>query len=99
MPRIIPKPNANDPTEAGSFLPNDPGQPTGSAGPPAPAQNNPGALEDMQNILQITQAARKIAVKYPTATPEIQSIMNAVQQLQMKVMMAQPPSEVAAPPQ
>jgi len=56
-------------------------------------------MDDMKNIIQITTAARRLASKYPTATPEVQTINDAVQKLQMKIMAVQPPAEVAAPPQ
>jgi outer membrane murein-binding lipoprotein Lpp len=56
-------------------------------------------MEDASNILAIVAAARRIAQKYPNATPEVQTINNAVQQLQMKIMTVQPPAQPAAPPQ
>lgn len=96
---LTPPPRLNNPDEAGSFVPDTPDPESGTAASPVPAEANPGAMEDTQNILQITSAARKIALKYPTAVPEVQAINNAVQQLQMKITAVQPPTEVAAPPQ
>src|SRR2546430_15095760 len=96
---LPPPPRLTSPDDAGSFIPNQPDQPTGNAGPPAPAESSPGAMDDMKNIIQITTAARRLASKYPTATPEVQTINDAVQKLQMKIMAVQPPAEVAAPPQ
>lgn len=98
---LIPPPRMNAPEDAGSFVPNDgttPVDPSAGAAP-VPGESNPGAMEDMHNILQITSAARSLASKYPTAVPEVQSINDAVQKLQLKIMSVQPPAEVTAPPQ
>ena len=75
----------------------DQGPPTNSQQPESSA--NPTAMEDAQYILLITAAARKLAAKYPTAVPEVQTINDAVQKLQMKITQVQPPAQVATPPQ
>ena len=92
------------PEDAGSFFPSpnpseDPSVNPSAGAAPVPGTSDPGAMEDMENILMITSAARKIAAKYPTATLEVQTINNAVQELQMKIMSVQQPAEVTAPPQ
>lgn len=101
MPLTAP-PRLATPDAAGSFTPvnPEPSPVNPSAGAaPVPGESNPGALEDAHNILQIVSAARVIATKYPTAVPEVQAINDAVQKLQMKILMVQPTAEVAAPPQ
>lgn len=67
--------------------------------PTEETQADPGAMEDATNILMITASARRLASKYPSAVPEVQTINDAIQKLQMKITMVQPPAEVAAPPQ
>lgn len=70
-----------------------------SGAAPVPGESDPGALEDLMSIKAIVSGARTLANKYPTVVPEVQAITDAVQKIQMKVMMVQPPAEVAAPPQ
>lgn len=100
---FTPPPRLASTSDAGSFNPSpaagdasDMNQPSQQ---PEPPQADPGAMEDAQNILMITAAARRIASKYPKAVPDVQVINDAVQKLQMKIMMDQPTAEVAAPPQ
>lgn len=99
---LKPPPRLQSPDAEGSFTPVNP-QPSPdnpSAGAsPVPGESNPGAMEDASNILAITAAARRIANKYHNTVPEVQTINDAVQKLQMKITMAQPTAEVAAPPQ
>ena len=66
---------------------------------PAPPVENPDAIEDMKDIVNITSAARRLAMKYPSAVPAVQTITTAVQDIQNAIMQVQPPTEVAAPPQ
>lgn len=66
---------------------------------PAPPVEDMGAIEDMENIVGITSRARKLAIKYPSAVPFVQTITGAVQDIQNSIMQVQPPAEVAAPPQ
>jgi hypothetical protein len=66
---------------------------------PAPAQPPPpSASMAVGAVHAITAAARSIAEQFPSAVPIVQQINDLVQQLQMKIVQALPPTEVAAPP-
>lgn len=66
---------------------------------PVPAQSDPGVMEDMKNIIAITSAARQLALKYPAAIPDVDTIAAAIQSMQNKILQQQQPPEMAAPPQ
>lgn len=92
--------NSQDAPDVGTMpLAGDPGESPTNSQPTGPGEADPGALDDTRNILLITAAARKLATKYPSAVPEVQTINDAVQKLQMKIMMVQPPAQVPTPPQ
>lgn len=99
---LSPPPRLQQSPDAGSFTSGAstaPSVDTSVGASPAPPESDPGAMEDMNDILSITTAARRLASKYPSAVPEVMAITDAVQKMQMKIMQVQPPSEVAAPPQ
>lgn len=98
---LTPPPNQAS-GDIGSFASGASVQPsanTSAGASPMPGQADPGALEDMQNIIAITSAIRKLALKYPSVIPDATTIGNVIQQMQIKIMQGQPMSEVPAPPQ
>lgn len=97
MSRLAPPPGSPAPNQ--EF-----GNPVPAAGVsgsvmPAPAQPpSPGAMKDVTNIMSIVNATRAIAEDHPQAVPIAQQINDLVQQLQMVIVQAMPPTEVPAPP-
>lgn len=76
-----------------------PGNPGG--GPIAPAGPQPPSPKELKltmATLQIIEGARVIASEVPEAAPTAREINRLVQELQMKIIQSQPPTEVAAPP-
>jgi hypothetical protein len=100
MSSLAPPPGAMPPS--GEFGPSpNAGGPQGGQGPtlPAPAQPpSPGAMQDVSDIMHIVNAVKSIAERHPQAVPVAKQINDLVQQLQMKIVQALPPQEVAAPP-
>jgi hypothetical protein len=68
----------------------------GLAAPPQPP--SPGALQDVADIIEITNRLKNIVQRHPQATPAVTEIQNQLQQLQMVMTQVAPPTEVAAPP-
>lgn len=97
---LAPPPTAAPPPSEFGPSPNAGGAP-GAGGPtlPAPAQPpSPGAMQDVQDVMGIVTSCKAIALRHPQAVPVCQQINDLVQQLQMKIVQALPPQEVAAPP-
>lgn len=77
------------------------GVPTAPAAAPAPGPEVPpdaGALSVLNDINSISRAGRSIRERYPATMPLIDELDSIVQQLQMKILQALPPTNVAAPP-
>lgn len=49
-------------------------------------------------VHQIVQATRALSQQYPETAPVARQINDLVQELQMKIVQSQPPTEPAAPP-
>ena len=66
---------------------------------PAPAQPpSPGAMSALSDVNAIVTASRSLAQQFPATVPIVRQINDLVQQLQMTIIQAMPPTEVAAPP-
>ncbi len=65
---------------------------------PAPPQPDQGAAAAAQMIMQIAQAGRMIAMKFPACVENVRNINNELQQMQRKMVGSQPAAEPAAPP-
>jgi len=66
---------------------------------PAPGpSSDSGALSVINDINNISRAARSIRDRFPTTGPLVDQIDQLVSQLQLKIVQAMPPTPMQAPP-
>lgn len=70
----------------------------GADASPAPAAPSPTVEQNSQSVIKVVQMLRELGKSVPGAQPAISKIMDAMREVQMKVMAAGKPTEPAAPP-
>ncbi len=75
-----------------------PPSPGGGSPSPAPGGDNAGAAQIMELVRTIVSASRMLGQRVPGAVPIVRQINDLMQQLQMKILQSQPPTESQAPP-
>jgi len=55
-------------------------------------------MSALSDVNAIVTASRSLAQQFPATVPIVRQINDLVQQLQMTIIQAMPPTEVAAPP-